>query len=190
MNFKRTREFHIALLHQGMTNKEGRDVTTSVTLIDVHDIARTARSYDVTSFFIIHPSPRMRQTVHTLLNHWGTGYGATYNPNRHDALSRVNVVATLDDMIQNLHIRTGFAPYLFATSAKGGDDRTSFSYMRELINSKDLSPIVMLLGTGSGMNKTTIGRADAILEPLVCSQSYNHLSVRAACAILTDRLLG
>jgi len=33
--------------------------------------------------------------------------------------------------------------------------------------------------------------ADALLEPIVATQAgYNHLSVRAACAIALDRLLG
>jgi tRNA (guanine37-N1)-methyltransferase len=36
-----------------------------------------------------------------------------------------------------------------------------------------------------------IAAADALLEPIVAARGeYNHLSVRSACAIALDRLLG
>jgi hypothetical protein len=35
-----------------------------------------------------------------------------------------------------------------------------------------------------------MGRADYVLKPIVGPTPYNHLSVRAACAIILDRLQG
>jgi hypothetical protein len=48
----------------------------------------------------------------------------------------------------------------------------------------------MVLGTGWGLTSEILQRADAILEPIAGTGDYNHLSVRAAAAIMLDRLRG
>jgi hypothetical protein len=47
-----------------------------------------------------------------------------------------------------------------------------------------------VLGTGWGLAPEILGRADLRLEPITGTGDYNHLSVRAAAAILLDRLRG
>ena len=52
--------------------------------------------------------------------------------------------------------------------------------------------MLLVFGTGWGLAGEVIAGADALLEPVRAREAtgYNHLSVRAACAILLDRLRG
>ena len=51
-------------------------------------------------------------------------------------------------------------------------------------------PVLVLFGTGWGLPQSLIEAADVRLEPIHAraDTGYNHLSVRAACAITLDRL--
>jgi hypothetical protein len=180
---------NVALLHDGMVDKTGRTVTTSVTLIDVHDISRSCRTYGADALFVVHPSQTMRSLVRTVKQHWDSGFGATYNPNRQDALGVLNIVSDLDEALAQVEARTGRLPKIIATSARDGDDRVSYQSMRQQIESSNDSYLV-IFGTGWGMGPELMGRADYVLKPIVGPTPYNHLSVRAACAIILDRLQG
>ena len=50
---------------------------------------------------------------------------------------------------------------------------------------------MILFGTGWGLAPAVLDQADVFLAPLKGAhpEGYNHLSVRAACAIILDRLL-
>lgn len=50
-------------------------------------------------------------------------------------------------------------------------------------------PTLLLFGTGHGMTDELLAACDALL-PAVRAGGYNHLSVRAAVAIILDRLKG
>ena len=180
---------NVALLHDGMVDKTGRTVTTSVTLIDVHDISRSCRTYGVDSFFVVHSSQTMRALVRTIKQHWDSGFGATYNPNRQDALGVLSIADSLDEALVQVERRTGRIPKIIATSARDGDDRVSYSDMRTTFEASDDS-YLLTFGTGWGMGPELMSRADFILKPINGPTPYNHLSVRAACAIILDRLQG
>ena len=49
------KRFYIGLVHHPIYNKHGDIVTTALTNYDLHDIARSATTYDVRRYFIIHP---------------------------------------------------------------------------------------------------------------------------------------
>lgn len=181
-------DLSVILLHDQMVNKSGELVTTSITLIDIHDIARSSRTYGAKSLFVAHPSPRLRQLAETVQIHWNSGFGATYNPNRKDALELVDVVVNLDEAIHKIALRTGTNPTLIATSARTGGVRTRFPELRDRIHSEP-GPFALMLGTGWGMSEGLLSRAHLFLEPLDGPTDYNHLSVRSACAIMLDRLL-
>ncbi len=180
---------NVALLHDGMVDKTGKKVSTSVTLIDVHDISRSSRTYGVDSLFVAHPSQTMRALVRTVKRHWDGDFGSTYNPNRQDALSVLDIVSDLDEAIMKIEKRTGALPKLLATSARDGDDRISYQDMRQTMEDCGGSYLLMF-GTGWGMGPELMARADHVLKPIVGPTEYNHLSVRAACAIILDRLRG
>ncbi len=182
-------DFSVILLHDEMVDKEGKLVSTSITTIDVHDIARSARTYGARNTFIAHSSPTMRKLTRTLKSHWDEGFGATYNPNRKEALNFVEIITSLDDAIAHIDARTGKLPVIIATSAREGAGRISFSGLRDKMGTGDDSYLIMF-GTGWGMSDALLSRATYFLEPVRGVGEYNHLSVRSACAIILDRLLG
>jgi hypothetical protein len=182
-------ELYVALLHDKMVDKTGKMVTTSVTLIDTHDISRSCRTYGIQSLFVVHPSQTMRALVRTVKEHWDTGFGSTYNPNRQDALGRLSIVSDLDEAILQIEQRSGKLPKLIATSARDGEDRISYGSMTDIMEKAD-HPFLLMFGTGWGMSPELMARADYVLKPINGPTEYNHLSVRAACAIILDRLLG
>lgn len=177
------------LLHDEMVNKNGEFITSSLTLIDVHDLARSCRTYGIRNLFIAHPAPTLRKLASTLKTHWEDGFGSTYNPNRKEALEQLQIVETLDEAIKQIKVRSGITPKLIATSAKKGPSRLSFAEFKLKIAS-DSSPYLLMLGTGWGMSDQLLDRADFFLEPILGPTDYNHLSVRSAGAIMLDRLCG
>lgn len=179
---------YIALLHDDMVDKRGKVVTTSVTLIDVHDLARSSRTYGVKNYFICHSAPALRDLVLQLTGHWEGGFGGEYNPNRQDALSLVRVVETLEQAIQSIEKIEGKRPVVIATSGRQGANRASFQSVRHELESG--APTLLLFGTGFGMSDELLSRADKILEPIFGPTPYNFLAVRSAVAIVLDRLLG
>ena len=182
-------DFNLVLLHDKMVDKQGALVCTSLTLIDVHDIARSSRTYGVTKTYVAHPAPTIRKLSRTLQDFWEDGYGAEYNPNRKEALEVIDVVTDLDEAIQKIDLRTGKLPKLIATSAKPGGNRINFDNMKKMLNSTS-DPFLLMFGTGWGMSDELLDRADYFLEPINGPTPYNHLSVRSACAIMLDRLFG
>lgn len=180
---------NVALLHDGMVDKTGKTVTTSVTLIDVHDISRSCKTYGIDSFFVSHSSQTMRALVRTVKTHWDGDFGSRYNPNRQDALGVLAIAESLDEALLRIERHTGKFPKIIATSAHDGANRVSYSDMRKQIEESDDSYLVTF-GTGWGMGPELMSRADYILKPIYGPTPYNHLSVRAACAIILDRLQG
>ncbi len=179
----------VALLHDKMVDKTGRLVTTSVTLIDVHDISRSCRTYGAAQFFVVHPSQTIRALVRTVKDHWDGDFGSTYNPNRQDALGVLSIVTDLDEVIMQIERRTGKIPKLVATSARDGSRRVPYEEFRQTLAHSD-DEYLLMFGTGWGMSEELMQRADIILRPIYGPTQYNHLSVRAACAISLDRLQG
>jgi hypothetical protein len=180
---------YVALLHDKMVDKTGRLVTTSVTLIDVHDISRSAKTFGAEGLFIVHPSQTIRALVRTIKTHWDGDFGSTYNPNRQDALGVLSIVSDLDEALVHIERRSGALPKLIATSARDGDDRIGYPEMRRVI-AQASTPFLLMFGTGWGMSEELMRRADYVLKPINGPTPYNHLSVRAACAIILDRLRG
>ena len=181
-------DLSVVLLHDQMQDKHGKLVTASLTLIDIHDIARSSRTYGVNTVFIAHPAPAIRKLARTLKSHWQDGFGATYNPNRKEALATVDIVTELDEAIHKIEIRTAKLPLLIATSARPGSDRTTFQALRGQLSNGE--PHLLMLGSAWGMSEQLLARANLLLEPISGPGEYNHLSVRSACAIMLDRLIG
>jgi len=59
---------------------------------------------------------------------------------------------------------------------------------RRLEETEDV--FLLLFGTGWGLLKEDMEKADYILKPIYGFGEYNHLSVRSAAAIILDRLRG
>ncbi len=178
-----------ALLHDSMVNNEGAIVTTSLTLIDVHDIARSSRTYGCERYYVVHSSPTMRHLANCLNRHWIEGVGAKHNPTRKDALAILSVQDSLQLAIDDISERHSSRPIVYATSAKTGERRISFADARSKIATQK-APALVLFGTGWGMSDDLLAKVDYIVEPIEPDTGFNHLSVRSAAAVILDRLLG
>ena len=182
-------KLYIALLHHPVYDKNHEVVTTAVTNMDVHDIARAARTYGLKGFYVVTPVKALQKLSLKIIAHWETGYGAEYNETRKEALALARVTDTLDDTIIDIERECGEKPRLVVTSARKGDGRSPFTRMRNML-SRETAPFLILLGTGWGLTDEVLARSDYILEPIEGDSDYNHLSVRSAAAIILDRLLG
>lgn len=185
----RKAKVYLALLHYPIYNKRMDVVTTSVTNLDLHDIARAARTYDVDGFFIVHPSRAQKELLDEVMAFWKEGYGVTYNPDRREAfklLMHKNDLAEVKEAIKDL---TGMNPVAIATDARRYPRTVTYRDIRQVIE-KTEQPILLLFGTGWGIHQDIMDSCDHILEPLEAGRQYNHLSVRSAVSIILDRLLG
>ena len=180
-------DLFVALLHHPVLDKNGQIVTTALTNMDIHDIARSARTYAVRRFYIVTPVRALRALAEKIIEHWEVGFGSTYNLTRKDALALVAIEPDLDAVIIAIERATGRRPRLVVTSARAGGERTTFPAFRSQLE-RDGDPYLLLLGTGWGLASEVIARADVFLEPIVGVEDYNHLSVRSAAAIALDRL--
>jgi hypothetical protein len=185
-------EAHVycALLHHPVRDRAGATVTTAVTNLDVHDIARSARTYGVRRYYVVTPIEAQHVLVQRIIEHWTTGAGRKRIPERHVALALCESLATLEQAIADVQRREGARPTLLATAARPTVTRplTRFAAAREQLRTG--GPYLILFGTGHGLADAVLQSADVLLEPIAgAAGDYNHLSVRAAAAIVLDRLL-
>ncbi|HOW57098.1 MAG TPA: RNA methyltransferase [Smithellaceae bacterium] len=178
---------YIALLHYPVYNKEGRIVTTAIANMDIHDIARVARTYGVQGFYIVNPIKKQRQLALSIMNHWQEGYGARFNRSRQAAFALVRVKESLAEVKEEIASAAGSEPRMVVTGANFREGLTTFSQLKEKIRN-DRLPYLLIFGTGSGIADEIINRADYLLEPIKGTGNYNHLSVRSAAAIILDRI--
>ncbi len=178
----------LALVHFPVYNKSGDVITSSVTTLDVHDISRICRTYAVDAFYVVTPLETQQKLVRRLMDHWLEGYGSEYNPTRKEALLNTRVVSVLDDAVADIARRRGEKPRTVIPSAKPFPQSRSYPEVRAALRNND--PHLLVFGTGWGLEKGIVERADIILAPIDGLSGYNHLPVRAAIAIILDRLLG
>jgi len=182
-------DLYLALLHHPVLDKNGLIVTTSVTQMDIHDIARSAATYGARRFWVVTPVRALRALSEKILEHWETGYGATYNLTRKEALALVGIETDLDGVLVALERQTGERPVLVVTSARRAAGSIDYPSLRQRLGQPG-PPHLVVFGTGWGLAPAILERADLRLEPIEGPTPYNHLSVRAAAAIILDRLRG
>jgi hypothetical protein len=179
----------IALVHYPVYNKLGEVVTTALTNLDLHDIARSSKTFGLDRFYIVTPSKDQQALALRITGHWQAGWGATYNPDRKEALDIVRVVDTLAIAVNDF--QTGFTEAVKTVITGAGNRPGSITCQafRQMLGNSE-SPFLLLLGTGWGLTKECFEAADIILDPIAGAGQYNHLSVRSAAAIMLDRLRG
>jgi hypothetical protein len=179
----------IALVHHPVYNRNQQVISTSITNLDLHDIARLATTYKIENYFVVHPLAVQRELAKEIMGYWKEGYGAQYNQDRCQAFACLRLAASLEEAVDTITCEYGQKPWIITTDARVYPQTTSFeSLRRRFAASRDNYLIVF--GTGWGLEKSLIEQADFILEPIRGRGDYNHLSVRSAAAIIIDRLLG
>ena len=183
---------YVVLMHADvLVGKEKLVGNTSVTSIDIHDIARSAMTYGIKNVFIVTPLKDQQAIVARFLEFWQEGDGVTYNNNRHEALSRVRIVSTYDEVISFISAHDCAMPLLIATSAsKSLIHNKVIGYEQQWVVWQHQRPVVIMLCTGQGLAPVCFDKADYHLLPLEGLTEYKHLSVRSAAAIIFDRWLG
>jgi hypothetical protein len=182
------RRLSIALVHHPVLDAQGGTVTSAITNLDVHDLARSARTYGVSDYFVVHPVTAQRDLVDRIKDHWRDGSSGRRIPDRKLALEVVRVVPSLEDVYATFGGRD--AVEVWVTAARQIGEVTTADARSRLEG--EGKPVLVLFGTAWGLAPSITAGADVRLAPIAAQTSagYNHLSVRAACAILLDRLLG
>lgn len=182
-------EVYIGLVHHPVLDKESRVITTAVTNMDLHDLARLARTYDLAGYFVIQPLELQARLVRRLIGYWLDGKGAEYNITRQQAFERVSLVRDLGEATKFVEEKNGERPRVVATSARKHEGAGDYGEVRSLM--EEGGAWLVLFGTGWGIEPGFIAEnADYLLAPIEAASDYNHLSVRTAAAIVLDRLLG
>jgi hypothetical protein len=181
-------EIHLALLHHPVLNKQGSIVSTAVTNLDIHDNARTARTFGASSFHIVTPLDAQVELISRILKHWREGFGARRVPNRAEAMNLVKVSRSFDEAVSTIMNGRRGDPFIVATSARKRDKTSSFEEIKGRM-AIDPGPYLIVFGTGYGLAEEIFLTSDAVLDPIGDPAGWNHLSVRSAVAITLDRLV-
>jgi hypothetical protein len=181
----------LALVHYPVLDRGGETVTTAITNLDLHDMARSARTYGVTRLFVVHPVAAQRMLAERIREHWVSGSGKRRIPDRAVALEVLSVVSDLEEAYTAFAGgREAVEVWTTAASPRGLPVQTTAEARERLPLAE--RPVMIVFGTGWGLAPEIIAGADVRIEPIRAraDTGYNHLSVRAACAITLDRLLG
>jgi hypothetical protein len=181
------RRVSAVLIHHPIYDRARTVVTGAITNLDLHDISRSAHTYGLSAYYIAHPIAAQRELAERVREHWLTGSGSRRIPDRVPPMRGVQIVASLDDALAH----SGPGTELWVTSAQAAGNCLAFDDARSQITGEG-PPILIAFGTGWGLADEVTSRANALLEPIRSPRDdgFNHLSVRAAAAIIFDRLLG
>jgi hypothetical protein len=182
-------KIYLGLVHAPVYNRNGEVVATSVTNFDIHDISRTSKTYDIKNYYIITPVDAQIELTKRIIGYWQDGSGKEYNENRGEAFERTLLAYTIEDAVKEIEKKEGKKPKIVTTSAKNYPNSISYQNMSEKIFEDD-EVYFLLFGTGWGLIEEVMNSSDYVLDPIRAKAAYNHLSVRAAVAIILDRLLG
>ena len=178
------RRLSVALVHHPILGAKGEVGSSTLTTIDVHDLSRSARTYGCESLYIVHPIEAQQALAHRIVDHWTHGSSASRIPDRKDALALVRVVPTLDAARD----ACGEGTELWITAARAVGTPTAWGAAQEALAAPG-PPVLLVFGTSWGLAPEVVERADTVLAPIHGAGAWNHLSVRAACAIALDRLV-
>ena len=185
----RRSKVYLALLHYPIYNKRMDIITTSITNLDLHDIARAARTYDVEGFYVVHPSASQQKLIGEILAYWQEGYGGLYNSDRQEAFRLLKLAEDLGTVIEAITRETGRRVCTVATDAHHYPEAISYRQLKAEVCDDD-RVFLLLFGTGWGIAQEAMDQCEYVLEPVSGASDYNHLSVRSAVSIILDRLLG
>jgi len=181
----------VSLVHYPVYNKNMDIISTSITNLDIHDIARTVTTYGVEKYYLVHPLQNQHNLISEILNYWQNGYGGIYNPDRKLALEKVGLKRSIEAVKEDILSKYSGQLRTIVTDGRKYPESINYLDLRKMIKETDIETnYLILFGTGWGMAKEVMEEADYRLLPIAGTGVYNHLSVRSAVAIILDRLLG
>ncbi|WP_374281812.1 tRNA (guanosine(37)-N1)-methyltransferase TrmD [Desulfovibrio sp.] len=189
------RNLSFCLVHYPVSLGPKKIGASSLTNLDIHDIARISRSYAMGSFYPVTPLHDQLRVLEEILRHWTRGPGGIGNADRAQALGLVQPATSLEEAVAHMTAQHGTRPRLVASSAvwpaRGKASKPECMPMtpRDVRRWCDQGPVMLCLGTAQGLAPEVLEQCEGTLRP-VRFLGYNHLSVRSAAAILADRILG
>ena len=178
---------YIALVHYPVYNKDRKTISSAFLNLDIHDIARAAKTYGIKKYFLINPVKEQQELANRVLEHWMNGPGRKFNPTRRTALENLVICSTLDETLEQIREIEGEIPKIISTDAKFYKNMIGYNELRQKIL-EGSEPHLILFGTGWGLTDDIINNCDYILKPLKGYNYFNHLSVRSAASVILDRL--
>ena len=94
--------FSIALVHHPVVNRKGDPIATSVTNLDLHDIARTARTYGADAFYVVTPFSEQHELVNKIKSYWEREAIREYHPDRAEAFTRLELSLSVEDVLTRI----------------------------------------------------------------------------------------
>jgi hypothetical protein len=176
----------LAIIHYPVLDKRGDIVSTSINNLEMHDVARSCMTFGIELCYIVTPLGKQRAIAEQLVEHWRSGYGQTYNPDRAKALGKISIRKSLGDVMAEFD---GPQPHVIGTSSRERDASIGHDELKKWIVS-DPRPFLLLFGTGWGLPPEIVGGCERTLLPIRGPGDYNHLSLRVAIGIILDRLFG
>jgi hypothetical protein len=179
-----------------MLDRTGDTIATAVTNLDLHDISRSCRTYGIRRYFIVTPVVEQHRVVGRIVTHWQQERQREWHPDRFEALSRVQLARDFEEVKSQIRSTHGEDPEVVLTDARPIPNSVTYAdYRRELEQPGRTKPTLIVFGTGWGISEVFHPEVHRILAPVHGRKDdpggeYNHLSVRAAVAIILDRLLG
>jgi tRNA (guanine37-N1)-methyltransferase len=183
---------YCVLLHNDVMLPNDLSGESSVTSIDIHDIARTSATYGIEKFFVVTRLKAQQEIVNKFLHFWhDEEKNRKVNESRSFALKNVSLLPELDSVIAEVFEKEGVMPITVVTSSR-----------RHILHEKMITfhdqgyvwglerPVIFVFGTAHGICPEVIARCDFRIIPIEGLEEFNFLSVRAAAAVVIDRWLG
>ncbi len=183
---------YVVLAHHPVLDRNREVVTTSVTNVDIHDIARACATYGLAGYIPVTPIRLQREKTDRIVDIWRKEIVQKDAEDRGRALGLITVCDSVETAISLVKKRWKCAPWVVATSAKRDDSHSSVEFADLLAEriAEGTSPLILVLGTGWGLHEQLFSLSDQTLAPIEGGGDFNHLSVRSALSIILDRLFG
>ena len=139
---------YTGLVHYPVYNKNREKIASAVTNLDLHDISRVSRTYGVKTFFVITPLTDQQDFTKSLINHWKSGFGASYNVDRKEAIEVIEITASIEAATNKIADNEGEKPVIIATCASEVKDAITFSKAKEIIGSNKAVFFIIRNGMG------------------------------------------
>ena len=137
----------LALVHFPVYNKAHQVVATSLTTLNLHDLARLTVTYGTQGCYVVTPLRRQQELAKQVIAHWTQGYGAVYNPTRAEALQHLWLVDSLEQLEHDIVQRCGVMPHYIATDARRFPGGISYTALRRILW-EQRAVFLLLLGPG------------------------------------------
>jgi len=168
-----------------VVNRNSEVIASAITNLDLHDLARLSRTYNMPGCYIVTPLKDQQTLAKRLIAHWCDGVGKELHPTRCEALRCLRWWMTLPRSGRYSR-EWGEEPTVWATTASRQTAALPYREARRQLSESGPKLILLVL---PGIAPSLLEGIDAVLETIRWEGPYNHLSVRCAAAILVDRLL-